>query len=97
MLILALGLISASRSATREVSIGGGKFIPPSVSIKAGDVVRWSNDDDKDHWIEADDGSFASGKLKVGQTFEHKFSSGGTYAYHCKLHPREKGKVVAAK
>ncbi len=94
VLILGLALVSASRSATREVSITGGKFVPASVSIGRGESVQWSNDDDKDHWIEADDGSFASGKLKLGQTYEHKFSGNGAYVYHCKLHPREKGKVV---
>ena len=59
-----------------------------------GDTVRWTNNDDVDHTIDAADGSFSSGKVKSGQTYEFKFTKAGTYDYGCKLRPRMKGKIV---
>jgi plastocyanin len=95
-LALSLLLLSATPKPPppKKISIAGGKFTPATLNITVGDTVQWSNDDDQDHTIEADDGSFASAKLKGGATFDHKFTKAGTYAYHCKLHPREKGKVT---
>jgi plastocyanin len=94
-MVLSLVLISAAAKAPpKKISIAGGKFTPPTLAISVGDTVQWKNDDDQDHTIEADDSSFTSGKLKASGTFEYKFSKAGTFAYHCKLHPREKGTVT---
>ena len=69
-------------------------FSPQTVTISAGDTVAWVNGENQDHSIVAQDGSFASNKLKNGQRFQHRFTKAGTYPYGCSLHPREKGKVV---
>lgn len=91
-LFACLVLIGAQKGATRSVTIDGGKL--PSVVVNAGDTVQWTNSDDKDHWIEADNGSFASGRIRAGGTYSARFNAAGAHAYHCKLHPREKGKVT---
>ncbi len=94
---LPLLISAAAPKAHTDVTITDGRFTPASVSIAVGDTVVWTNDSDHDHTVEADDGSFDSGKIKAGKTFEHKFTKAGTYAYSCSLHPREKGKVIVKK
>ena len=95
VLLLLLAPVSAIKPPPpKRISLASGKFTPATLSIKVGETVQWLNGDNQDHSIEADDGAFASGKLKSAQTFDHKFTKAGTYAYHCKLHPREKGTVT---
>jgi plastocyanin len=77
-----------------EISIKGMKFTPASVTIKAGQSVTWTNNDQRDHTVAANDGSFNSGNLGPGATFTYKFAKGGTYKYACSLHPRMKGEIV---
>ncbi len=94
MLIMSCAFVLAADSGSAaSVSIKNG-FSPARLSIKAGDTVTWTNNDDRDHDIAAADGSFDSGNLKSGQTFSHAFPTPGTYPYTCTLHPREKGVIV---
>ena len=77
-----------------EITIKGMKFTPDNVTIKAGQSVTWTNADQRDHTVAADDGSFNSGNLSPGATFTYKFAKGGTFKYACGLHPRMKGVIV---
>ncbi len=88
--------LRADSTKTEKVSVKGG-FDPATITIKVNDSISWSNDDDSDHDISADDNSFDSGNLKSGKTFTHQFTSVGSFGYHCSLHPREKGTVVVEK
>lgn len=101
LLILGTALavrLSAAPAATRaEVSIRGGRFSPATVTVGVGEAVVWTNDDDLDHTITAEDGSFESGKLKARGRFQHRFARAGTFSYSCALHPREKGRVVVVR
>ena len=83
-------------AANSSVSIKGG-FKPEKVVIHVGDTVTWTNDDDRDHNVTADDGSFASDNLKAGKTYSHTFTEVGKFTYADSLHPREKGEVVVEK
>jgi len=76
------------------VSMKGMKFSPASITIKPGEKVVWTNKDDYDHTVVADDGSFKSGNLSRGDSFEHKFEKKGKYKYACSIHPRMKGTVI---
>lgn len=92
--VLAAGVGMAP--AKKPVSISGMKFIPMSIEITAGDTVRWTNDDDRDHTVVAGDGSFKSGNLRSGDSYEHTFDKSGKFAYSCSYHPRMKGTVVVS-
>ncbi len=70
------------------------KYTPPTITIKAGQAITWLNDDDKDHTVVADDGSFESDNLGNGEKFKFTFKKKGKFSYHCKYHPREKGVVI---
>jgi len=79
-----------------SVSIQNGGYSPASVSIHVGDTITWTNADDQDHTVIAQDGSFNSGNIGSGRSFSHTFTTAGTIAYYCKYHPRMKGAVVVA-
>lgn len=93
-LLATLAPAAANKASKVDVSVSAGKFSPASVNISTGDSVVWTNKDNVDHQIVADDGSFSSGKLKPGETFSKTFAKAGTTNYSCSLHPREKGSVV---
>ena len=77
------------------------KFTPDTVTIEAGETVRWTNTSVIVHTVTADpaeatmDGSvqlpeeaeaFDSGNMDPKATFEHTFETPGTYTYFCIPH-----------
>jgi plastocyanin len=97
--LLCLLGISVSASAKHvprrvEVKIEDLKYKPAEIEVGAGDTVVWMNDDDTDHLVKADDGSFSSGRIASGRSFEHKFDKPGQFIYHDDLHPRMRGTVI---
>ena len=64
-----------------EVTIKRLQYQPQQVKVKVGDMVRWTNSDDRDHTIDASDGSFSSGKLSSGDSFDFKFEKKCKYSY----------------
>jgi len=80
---------------TASVSINGFAFMPASVSVTAGSTVTWTqNQSGVMHTVTADNGSFDSGALATGRTFSMTFSTAGTFAYHCSIHPSMHGTVT---
>jgi len=77
-----------------SVRITGFAFSPSTLTIASGVTVTWTNMDDAPHTVTADDNSFTSGDLNKGDTYTHKFTSAGTVAYHCAIHPSMKASVV---
>jgi plastocyanin len=57
-----------------------------NLALPVGATLVWSHEGQKPHTVTADDDSFKSELLKNGGTFEHTFSSPGTYLYYCELH-----------
>jgi plastocyanin len=78
----------------RTVWITRTGFTPASISIKAGQSVRWVNRTAANHQVVADDSSFSSQVLAQGNAFAHAFTSGGTHRYHDGLQPSMSGTVV---
>jgi plastocyanin len=74
-------------AATTDVGIAGFSFSPKSVTINVGDTVTWDNSDAQHHTATADDGSFDTGPISSGTPKSVKFSTAGTFAYHCSIHP----------
>jgi plastocyanin len=77
-------------------------FQPQSLNIPVGTTVTWKNLDSTLHTVTS--GSAESGKsgtifdssyLTGGKTFQHTFSSAGTFDYYCTLHPFMKAQIVA--
>jgi plastocyanin len=90
---LAVGLLPPAAAATRDVTILGvsGGFDPVTLTVDAGQTVRWTNTDGIQHTT-AQDGPLAlwsSGPLSRGQSFSVTLVAAGTYPYHCAIHPSQ--------
>ncbi len=67
---------------------------PFTVSLAAGGVVKWGNDDGETHTVTADNVSFNSGNIGSGNTFSHTFTTVGAVTYHCSIHPTMVGTIT---
>ena len=70
------------------------KYKPAEIDVRAGDTVVWVNNDDRDHAVTADDGSFRSGRMGSGKRYEHTFAKSGKYAYGDDFFGRMRGSVT---
>lgn len=77
-----------------EVSIVNSSFEPETVTITAGDTVRWTNLDPESHDVRGTGTNFGSTALAQGGSYEFLFTDPGTYEYYCSIHPSMKGTVV---
>ncbi len=73
------------------IVIQSNAFLPQSLTIKVGTLVRWINIDSVSHAIasgapNAPTGQFNSGTLNQGQTHQFIFWNPGTYPYFCRIH-----------
>jgi plastocyanin len=92
-LVALLAAAPSPRPAT-VVHIRDDAFVPPSVTVRAGDQVTFINDDDDAHTATADDASWDSEGLSQGQKWTRAFAKAGRVAYHCTVHPMMHGTIV---
>ena len=76
------------------MKVYGSSFSPKTVTITAGDTIRWVNKDNDNHQIYADRGAFVSAILRPNQVFSFTFRAAGTYTYKDELHPKIRGTVI---
>lgn len=81
-------------AAGATVSISNFQFAPKVVRIKAGAEVSWTSKEGA-HTVTADNGGFESPTLSAGKTFNHRFSTPGTYRYYCSFHGGKGGHDMA--
>jgi plastocyanin len=79
-----------------KVTISGFAFGPASITVKTGQTVTWTNQDNAAHTVVADDNSWASPNIAKGESYTHTFTSAGTFTYHCSIHPTMKATVVVS-
>lgn len=87
---------SAPAQSGAAVTISNFAFQPASLQIAAGTTVTWTNSDSTAHTATSDDGVFDSGALAPGASFTQTFTTPGTYAYHCQIHPFMKATIVVS-
>ena len=72
-----------------QVSASGTSFAPEDLTVAQGFTVRWVNNGG-DHTVTPDAGAPAgawnSAILPPSSSFEHTFTTTGTYNYHCNPH-----------
>ena len=92
---------SVTISPGSSVPSNGKFFVPETLTVSKGTTVTWTNGDSTLHTVtsgSAESGNsgteFDSSYLAAGKTFQHQFSTSGTFDYYCTLHPYMKGKVV---
>jgi plastocyanin len=76
------------------VTISGFAFSPPSIQVKAGTNVTWTNEDNMMHTVTFDNGRFNSTSMQHGDHVSYIFNTPGVYTYHCSIHPSMKGSVT---
>ena len=105
----ALGKHEADDQSAPAVTVhmnAANKFDPEKVTIKAGEAVRWVNDNagpshtvttdssmvQNEDDVEIPDGAkpFSSGVIKPGKFYQHTFDVPGTYRYACAPHEGSK-------
>src|SRR4051794_18514070 len=91
-------LVSTALAASTSVTINNYQFTPHSIAVTPGSTVTWTNKQaDDNHTVTADDGSFDTGVIKAaGGSASLTFSTEGTFAYHCTIHPTMHGTVVVS-
>ena len=74
-------------------------FTSPSVTIKAGQAVEWTNDGSVQHTVTDTSGrAFNSNNINPGQTYVQTFNTPGTYHYICSIHPdKMSGTIVVTR
>jgi plastocyanin len=77
-----------------EAEIRALKFTQERIEIAVGTTVRWTNNDQLQHTVTANDGSWDSGLINPGGSWTHTFTQPGEFALHCTPHPFMKGVVV---
>lgn len=78
-----------------SVSISGLAFSNPTLTVKIGTAVTWTNNDTTTHTVTSTTGSeLGSSPLAPGGTYSHTFTAAGTYNYHCTFHPTMTGTVI---
>jgi plastocyanin len=92
--LLALLAAAPSPRPGAVVHIRDDKFVPASITVRAGDTITFVNDDDDAHTATADDQSWDSEGLNQGQKWPHAFAKAGKIAYHCTVHPMMHGTIV---
>lgn len=68
------------------VDIKNFAFSPSSITINVGTTVTWTNSDVVSHTVTEVHNSFDSGGIAPGTAFKLKFTTPGTYTYHCTIH-----------
>lgn len=76
------------------IAISDFKYKPATLTIKAGQSVRFVNRDQEAHTITATGGAFDSAGLDTGGSWTHTFAKPGRYSYYCELHPYMKGTII---
>lgn len=89
----ATGTVSPA-SVVIEVRVVNFGFEPASIEVAAGTRVVWRNESPTTHTVTAKDGSFDSGLLEPGRTYEVVLERPGTHEYWCLLHPEMVGRVT---
>ena len=90
--ILAALLVLAPATAFADDHVviqKGRRFNPGEVTIRKGDTVTFTNDDEFIHQIYAD-GLFDTDEKAPGQKLTESFPNAGTFEVRCHIHPKMK-------
>jgi plastocyanin len=71
------------------VAITNFTFAPAALTVKVGTTVTWTNKDGDAHTVtsQGSGGPLKSAALDTGGTYSFTFTTPGTYAYLCTIHP----------
>jgi len=82
---------------TSSIAVKDFKFDPSAATVKAGEVVTWTNEDTFNHSIFDKGGAFKGpdfGSPVGTTTFTHTYDKPGTYPYFCGVHNSMTGSIT---
>ena len=80
---------------THTIDMSPSNFAPNLLTINNGDTVVWMNSDTKKHTVTSSKtGELHSPVILAGGNYTHRFTSTGTFLYHCEVNPDFKGSIV---
>ncbi len=82
------------RSKIHDVRIKDFVYVPETLQVHVGDIVRWINDDLAPHTATALEFGWDTGELKRGESAEVVISENMETAYFCVFHPHMKAQLV---
>jgi plastocyanin len=83
-----------SPTPPNTVMMAGMTFSPATLTVSVGTTVTWNNDDGTAHTSTSDTGVWDTGNLAAGVSSTTKFTTAGSYPYHCAYHAGMKGTVI---
>ncbi len=97
LVVLSVGLLGSSDVISVKehiVEIKEFEFVPPQLTVSVGDTIKWINRDIVPHTASANDGSWDTKELKLGESKTITVSKGMLTDYFCQFHPNMKAKLV---
>jgi plastocyanin len=89
---------SPPASVPGAISMKGLRFHPASTTVRVGQKVTWTNDDNVDHNVTSTHGAkFMSRAFGHAHTFAFTPRKPGTVSYVCTLHPGMVAKLVVTR
>jgi len=87
---------AADVATEAKVKIANLAFDPPTLTVKVGTKVTWTNHDEVPHTVTSttEPRLLKSPTLDTNDSFSHVFKEAGTYKYFCKVHPKMTGTVT---
>jgi len=92
--VSAPGVRASAPAGAAAVHIANFTFSPPTITVRPGTTVTWTNDDDIPHTVVATNGAFRSKVLDSGEHFSFTFANAGEFHYFCSIHPHMTGVVI---
>ena len=87
---------SAGTAHPDKIVIGNFTFEPSTLTVPAGTVLTWLNEDDAPHTVIGTDAEspIKSRPLDTGDRYSVTLTKPGTYRYFCSVHPHMTGTVI---
>ena len=84
---------ASAGAASGAITISDSGFTPASFRVAVGGTVTFANSGRAMHTVTAANGSFDSDMIRSGGSWAHTFTTPGSFAYNCILHPTMRGTI----
>lgn len=91
---------AATPAGAQAITISDFTFDPPTLTVKVGDTIAVTNQDDAEHTITSGTRSDPTGvfdeDLQGGQSASFQVQQAGEFTYFCAIHPGMRGTLEVA-